>query len=72
MQSKKPSNKRLWILNHMLIILLQYEFESFELGMRYRFQHVFAVRSVVEETSRLTRAALLFEAHDVAHHHGAD
>jgi hypothetical protein len=55
----------------VLIILFQNEFESFELSMTDSFEHVFAIRCIVEETSTLSSTTLLFETHDIAHDHGA-
>ena len=69
-KSEKPCYQCLGILYHVLVVLFQDELESFKLGMTYGFQHVLAIRCVVEETATLSSAALLLKAHNIAHDHG--
>jgi hypothetical protein len=71
MKSKKPCYEGLRILDHVLIVLFKDKLESFKLSMTYSFQHVLAIRCVVEETTALSCAALLLKAHNIAHNHGA-
>lgn len=57
----------MWITKQVVVVALHNEFKVLEFIVRNRLQHELLVRSVVKQAARLARAALRFQALDVAH-----
>lgn len=71
MQSKKLGNERIWMLDQIVIVILEDISQQIELPLLNCLEHVQSIGSVIEETAAFSLTRQLCQARHLAHQEGS-